>query len=67
MTPPFASVVSLPPFARPEQFDPPRLLNVSPLSLIPDANVEVAVVVEILRADACSPARKVEVPMIPWE
>ena len=52
ITPPFESVVSLPPLVRPEQFEPPRLVNVNPLSLIPDAKVEVAVVVEMLRTDA---------------
>ena len=52
MTPPLESVVSLPPFVRPEQLDPPRFVNVSPLTLIPDANVDVAVVVPILSEDA---------------
>jgi hypothetical protein len=52
MTPPLASVVSLPPLESPEQFEPPKLAKVRPLSLIPEAKVEVAVVEETFRVEA---------------
>ena len=64
MTPPLESVVNLPPFVRPEQLDPPRFVNVSPLTLIPDAKVEVAVVVPTLSADTESPPANVLVAVV---
>ena len=67
MTPPFVSVVSLPSLPRPEHPPPPRFVNVSPFMLIPDANVEVAVVVPTLSAETERPPKKVDVPIRPWE
>jgi len=67
MTPPFVSVVSLPSLPRPEHPPPPRFVNVRPFTLMPDANVEVAVVVETLSEDTERPPKKVDVPIRPWE
>ena len=67
ITPPFISVVSLPPFSRPEHPPPPRFVNVSPFMLMPDANVEVAVVVETLSRLTLSPPSKVEVAFVEEE
>ena len=64
MTPPFVSVVSFPSLPRPEHPEAPRFVNVSPLTLIPDAKVEVAVVVPTLSADTESPPANVLVAVV---
>jgi len=63
---PEASVVNFPPFVKAEQFAVERV-RPPPVIRRPPANVEVAVVVEMLRAPACNPPKKVLVPMRPWE